>query len=126
MSDCFRPGRLSPLAAMRDRAQLIAVCIERGGYLRGARMAEFITEWEVAVRKHGRAIGIEEFAHYWKASYRTAYRRLADFRELFGDVYGPDATPSVMMGPLLDRLAYDEPPYGVDLVDVPLDLRALA
>lgn len=110
---------------MRDRASLLALCIDRGGYLRGARVAEFIAEWEVAVRKHGRDIGVEEFARWWKDSYRTAYRRLADFRAMFPEL-GPAGTPSALMRPLLDRLEYDEPPYGIALEDVPLDLRAFA
>lgn len=110
---------------MRDRAQLLALCIDRGGYRQGARVAQFITEWEVAIRKHGRDVGIDEFATWWRDSYRTGYRRLAEFREMFPEL-GEHATPSALMRPLLDRLAYDEPPHGVDLTDVPLDLRAFA
>lgn len=89
---------------MRDRLGLIGVCVDRGGYRRGARVAEFVMEWEVAVRKHAGPVGIEEFARWWRESRMTAYRRLAEFRELFPEL-GQEATPNDLMRPLLDAIA---------------------
>jgi hypothetical protein len=106
---------------MRDRRDLLQVCIQRGGYRRGARVAEFVLEWEVAVRKHGGSIGIEDFSRWWKESNRTAYRRQSEFRELFPEL-GPDATPESLMRPLLDRLALDPDPDWQALDATPLDL----
>jgi hypothetical protein len=108
-----------------NRTLILEECIRRQGFRRGAMVAEFITEWEVWLRSAGQDGGVEEFAQWWKDSPRTAYRRLANFRAAFPEL-GKQATPSALMGPLLERLRYDEPPYGVELADVPLDLRALA
>ena len=110
---------------MRDRKDLLQVCIQRGGYRKGAQVAEFILEWEIAVRKHVGPINISEFARWWKDSERTAYRRLEDYRALFPEL-GPHATPQDLMRPLLDRLALDAEPARDSLDDVPLDLALLA
>jgi hypothetical protein len=109
---------------MRDRLEVLRLCIDRGGYRRGARVAEFITEWEIAVRKHGGPIGIEQFARWWKDSRMTAYRRQDDFRDMFPEL-GPDATPEVLMGPLLARLAEESEPDRQALDSIPLDLGVL-
>jgi hypothetical protein len=98
-----------------SRTAVLGVCVERGGYLRGARVAQFIFEWEVAVRALKRDITAEEFADWWKVGATTAYRRLAEYRKLFpehGDrgrgATGTGASPSMLMRPLLDRLARGE------------------
>jgi hypothetical protein len=87
--------------------ELIGLCVDRGGYRRGARVAEFVMEWEVAVRKHAGPVTMDEFARWWKDSPRTAYRRLAEFRDLFPEL-GEHGTPQDLMRPLLDRLAAGE------------------
>jgi hypothetical protein len=105
---------------MRDRRDLIALCISRGGFKEGARVAEFISEWEIAVRKHAGPIGIEEFSRWWKDSRPTAYRRLITFRELFPEL-GPQATPQDLMRPLLARIAAGEENWQqLDSVDLAL------
>ena len=70
---------------------LLEVCVgAAGGDLKsiriGAQVCEFILEWTIATRALGHEPGIEEFGKWWKTSekgLRTAYRRLALFRELF-------------------------------------------
>jgi hypothetical protein len=103
------PECLSSLAGMNDRAAMMGLCVDRAGFRRGARLAEFITEWEMCVRAHAGPIGIEEFAHWWKDSPRTAYRRLKDFRAVFPEL-GAHGTPQDLMRPLLARLAAGELP----------------
>jgi hypothetical protein len=110
---------------MRDRRDLIQLCVERGGYRKGAPVAEFVMEWEIAVRKHAGSITIEEFGRWWKDSTRTAYRRLDAFRELFPEL-GPIATPEALMRPLLDRLALEADPAYELLDAIPLELALVA
>lgn len=103
---------------MNDRIELLALCVDRRGFVRGALLAEFITEWELAVRSHGGPVGVEEFAHWWKDSPSTAYRRLRDFRKTFPEL-GEQGTPNDLLGPLLAALrAGSDLPEGV-MVEVP-------
>lgn len=72
---------------------LLEVCVgAAGGNVKsirvGAQVCEFILEWTLATKALGHDPGIEEFGRWWKQSekeQRTAYRRLALFRELFPD-----------------------------------------
>lgn len=92
---------------MNERLQLLGICIDRGGYRRGGRVAQFIAEWEIAVRKHRGPISAEEMTAYWKESRATTYRRQQEFRELFPEL-GEHATPQDLMRPLLDRLQAED------------------
>ncbi len=74
---------------------LIVECVRRGGYRKGARVASFIHGWAMAEGELGHKLGIEEFGRYWgPGQRRTAYRRMAEFRELFADRLPPGGTPS--------------------------------
>jgi hypothetical protein len=84
--------------------EVLALCVDRLGYRRGARVAEFIGEWEVCVRQLGHAVSTDEFAAWWRESRATAYRRLAEFRESFPEL-GPHGKPDDLMRPLLEQLA---------------------
>lgn len=106
---------------MSNRLQVIGLCIDQCGYRRGARLAEFIAEWEVCVRSYNRDVTSEEFAAWWKDSRATTYRRLAEFREAFPQL-GPHATPSALMRPLLDRLSEGKRLTG----DIPYDLELVS
>ena len=72
---------------------LLEVCVGAAGgdvkaIRKGALVCEFILEWTIATKALGHDPGIEEFGRWWKHSekmQRTAYRRLALFRELFPD-----------------------------------------
>jgi hypothetical protein len=110
---------------MRDRVEVLRLCIDRAGYRRGGLMAEFILEWEIAVRKHGGSIGIEEFARWWKDSRMTAHRRLRVFRDAFPEL-GPHATPEAFMAPLLAYLMVEDDPDWKVVDAIPLDLAVLA
>jgi hypothetical protein len=89
---------------MIDRVQLAALCAARAGLRRGGRLTEFIAEWELCVRAHGRAVNAEEYAAWSWHSRATAYNRLREFRAAFPQL-GPQGIPSDLMRPLLERLA---------------------
>lgn len=95
---------------------MLALCVNRGGYRVGSRVAQFIFEWELCVRSVKHEVSVEEFGAWWKVDRATAYRRLAEFRELFPQL-GERGKPSDLMGPLLERLA-----RGEQLEDVDTDL----
>jgi len=84
--------------------EVLSLCVARGGYRSGRKVAQFIAEWELVVRSHGREISIAEFHDWWKDSQATAYRRLAEFRALFPEL-GPQGKPDDLMRPLLADLA---------------------
>lgn len=95
--------------------EVLALCIDRLGYVKGARLAEFIVEWEMWLRARGEDLGTEDFAAWWKDSRATTYRRLDDFRRAFPEL-GPHGTPSGLMGPLLRRLEQSgDVPAGIAL-----------
>jgi hypothetical protein len=73
--------------------------------LRTARkVAQFIAEWELAVRAAGRTISAEDFARHWHDGAATVYRRLAEFRQLY-----PEAPyPHDLMGPLVQQIRRDK------------------
>ncbi len=98
---------------------MLGLCVQRLGYRRGARVAEFIGEWEVCVRKHGREVGAEEFVAWWKDSRATTYRRLVEFREAFPEL-GLHGTPGDLMRPLLAQLHARDLGQEVDLDSAPL------
>lgn len=56
---------------------------------RGSRVAAFLIEWALAVRELGEGQSHAAIAR-WSGSERTFYRRLADFRALFGDEADPE------------------------------------
>lgn len=79
---------------MKIDTKLIGSCVQRAGYVKGARIAEFVTAWVVAEALQGRPLdGPEEFAREWRGNRRTAYRRLAEFRSAFPE-FGPAGVPS--------------------------------
>jgi hypothetical protein len=56
------------------------------------RLVVFIHEWAMCEAELGERVGIERFGE-WSRSRRTAYRRLAEFREAFPEL-GDAGTPS--------------------------------
>jgi hypothetical protein len=77
---------------------LTDVVLRRTGVsVRSWRLVVFIHEWAMCEAEAGERVGIERFGAWWPESTRTAYRRLAEFQEVFGADLGPDATPSNMI-----------------------------
>ena len=95
------------MSKAREVNTLLEVClVAAGGDLRAvpkaAKVSEFILEWALATRTLGHEPGIEEFGKWWKGSekmQRTAYRRLALFRELFPN----EGTPKRFAALLLEN-----------------------
>jgi len=83
--------------------EVLALCVSRGGYRRGRKVAQFVAEWELVVRSHGGPIEVADFAAYWHDHLATAYRRWAEFRELFPEL-GEQGKPDDLMRPLLRSL----------------------
>ena len=54
-----------------------------GSMLKAARVVAFVHAWSVVRRELGREPTIAEYVEYWKESTATAYRHLAEFREVF-------------------------------------------
>jgi hypothetical protein len=50
---------------------------------KGMRVTQLIVEWALASLELDEPLNAEQVADYWGASYRTTYRRLAEFRELW-------------------------------------------
>jgi hypothetical protein len=70
--------------------ELLALCIQRAGWRRGAQVAEFVMEWTICAEDVGHDPGIEEFADWWRdGSRRTAYRRMDAFRAAFPEATTP-------------------------------------
>ncbi len=78
------------MAKTKPARTLLEVCIARGGYLRGARVAEFVIEWTIAADQLGHQPSVREFSHWWKdKSERTTWRRLDDFKTVFPEFDNP-------------------------------------
>jgi hypothetical protein len=71
------------VVARRSAPTVFEYCVGQLGVMRGARLAGFIVCWSITSAQQGRAITVEEYAEDWNENERTAYRRLAEFRQLF-------------------------------------------
>ena len=93
------------MSKRREMNTILEVCLAAaGGEIRAipkaAKVCEFILEWAVATKALGHDPGIEEFGRWWKHSekmQRTAYRRLALFRELFPDEGTPKRFAALLL-----------------------------
>jgi len=73
--------------------EVLDLCVKRGGWRKGPLVAEFCAEWLLAERELGPDMLPEAFGEWWKdRDVRTAYRRIAAFRELFPEL-GEQAYP---------------------------------
>lgn len=93
---------------------LMAVCIERVGYLRTGRVLQVILCWAMAIRDYegewpsGEYRGMQErrlelVEAYWLSSRPTMFRDLKRFREAFPDEVDPTRIALVV----LDQVAVD-------------------
>lgn len=97
---------------------MLGLCVSRGGYRAGRKTAQFIAEWELAVRHAGGPINVAEFAEFWGDHLATPYRRLEDFHAMFPEL-GEHGMPSDLMRPLLRRLEAGEDVSRDFLLEVP-------
>lgn len=80
---------MAAMERQREPRTLLELCVARaGGTLRsvpkGMRVCQFVLEWLVLSQIEGRAITMPEYRRFYKEPERSAYRHLAEFRELFG------------------------------------------
>jgi hypothetical protein len=88
----------------QTRAALYTLVVLRA-HVRAALLIPFIEEWQRCVAAQGGEVTPSEFIE-WTSRYsmRTTYRHLIAFRQAFPEL-GDSALPSVLMGPLLRRMA---------------------
>lgn len=91
-------------SVLQTKLALWAVCLQRAGS-QAPQVVEFIDDWRDCVKAHDGPVSWQGYAN-WTRRYtsRTAYRRLATFREAFPEL-GPHGSPEDLLGPLLARLA---------------------
>jgi hypothetical protein len=112
----------------RKPRTLLEVCAAlAGGRLRDApkatRVATYIVQWAIAARELDGEPTAERVCEWWGENERTHFRRLAEFRELFGAHLGDDlATPQSIAVSLPELPPRDNVIAGVSL---PVDLPAL-
>lgn len=95
------------MLALDTRAALYLVTINRAGFREGAKLIEFIEEWQRCVSASRGPVTVEGFIQWTRRySRRTTFERLASFRKTFPQL-GPHGLPDGLMGPLLDRLAQE-------------------
>lgn len=75
--------------AKKQARTLIEVAVARAGLMRGSRVTKFVTEWTLVVQAVGHPITLAEFAEWWSEPMSTAYRRQAQFREVFPELETP-------------------------------------
>lgn len=72
-------------------ASLMAVAVASVGVYRASKVLAFMVAWEVARRELRReSITLQDYAEYWRANERTAYREQAAFRKAFPGEQTPD------------------------------------
>lgn len=73
----------------RAPRNLLDYLIARAGIRRGMRIATFIAQWTMAQQALGHEPSVDEAAAWWKESRATWYRRLDEFRGIFGATSTP-------------------------------------
>jgi hypothetical protein len=83
---------------------LLAVATRRVGLRRAFRVLMFMAAWDHARKSMRReTITLQEYAEWWRANERTAYREQALFREAFPDDKGPDRLLDLAEGQWIER-----------------------
>ena len=101
------------MAAMAKRRQprtLLELCVARAGGTwrsipKGMRVCQFVLEWLVVSQIEERAITMPEYRRFYDEPERSAYRHLAEFRELFGEGLNDFNDPQ----PLVDLIVAQMP-----------------
>jgi predicted kinase len=81
----------------RNASVLEVAYAKTGSMLKAARVAAFVVGWGAVRDELGRTPTVEEYAEWWRENERTAYRHMAEFREVFNRCETPD--------PVLDLMA---------------------
>lgn len=71
------------------RGSLLEELYRRAGFLKAARVGTFILQWTACSRALGAEPTMDEFIDWWGEPRRTAFRRQAEFREVFPGMVSP-------------------------------------
>lgn len=88
-----------PLSVMQQ-AKLLVRAMPKA-----VRVGEFIGMWAIAKNERG-SVTVEDLVEYWEEPQRTMYRRLSEFRELWGPLghQTPDAIADELIADYRRRL----------------------
>jgi hypothetical protein len=89
---------------------------------KGMRVCEFIVLWTIAERELGHEPSFTEFSKWWRHTEkesRTAWNRLAEFKELFPEYDSPHALAKQLLRRSDAKLSRDD---GAALMSRPLTL----
>jgi hypothetical protein len=89
------------MARRRPARTLLEVCIARGGIVKGARVCSFVIRWAMCADALGREPEVVEYIEWWNERDRTAWRHLAEFREVFAT----DQTPQFLAAVIAPAVA---------------------
>lgn len=81
----------------RNASLLEVAYAKTGSMLKAARVMAFVIAWGTVRDELGRTPTVEEYAEWWRENPRTAYRHMAEFRDVFNRCETPD--------PVLDLMA---------------------
>jgi hypothetical protein len=95
---------MTPMARRPPRT-LLELCVAKGGTLKGARVAAFISCWAIASNAKGGPITLDDYAEWWCENERTAFRHQANFRALFPHLETPQLIVDELLRHAADRLA---------------------
>jgi hypothetical protein len=100
------------------------LCVARAGGTwrampKGLRVCQFIVQWMLLSQLEGRPITVPEYRRFYDEPERTAYRHLAEFRELFGEKFNGYSDPQ----PLVDILTPQMPPAQSERIAALRELR---
>ena len=98
------------MAQPREPRTLLELCVARAGGTwrsipKGMRVCQFVLEWLVVSQIEDRAITMPEYRRFYEEPERSAYRHLAEFRELFGKGWNDFNDPQ----PLVEFMAAQLP-----------------
>ena len=101
---------MAEMARRRQPRTLLELCVARAGGTwrsipKGMRVCQFVLEWLVVSQIEERAITMPEYRRFYDEPERSAYRHLAEFRELFGKGWNEFNDPQ----PLVDFIAAQLP-----------------
>lgn len=98
--------------ARREPETLLELCIARAGGTwrsipKGMRVCQFVLEWLVLSQVEDRPITMPEYRRSYEEPERSAYRHLAEFRELFGKGWNDFNDPQPLADFIVDQLPAD-------------------
>lgn len=101
---------MAAMAQPREPRTLLELCVARAGGTwrsipKGMRVCQFVLEWLVVSQIEDRAITMPEYRRFYEEPERSAYRHLAEFRELFGKGWNDFNDPQ----PLVEFMAAQLP-----------------